>query len=237
MRPFLVIAIFAALLNTTADDAFAKGKKSSGGAVHVRGYTRKDGTYVRPHYRSRPDGNFSNNWSTKGNVNPYTGETGTKTSPSRSYVPSRSYSTSADAGSRDSPVIDETYFRPLPTPRQLSTRERTEVPLPLIGSDRRISSKPQDLTESSQSASNEFAATTSAARSIAPMPSTPASDDRHFDWPVAVAIGVLGIGCWLCLNNGDRTWRATRAEAAFRHHSMEEWTKVALPARPSTEPK
>lgn len=26
----------------------------SGGDVHVRGYTRKDGTYVRPHTRSRP---------------------------------------------------------------------------------------------------------------------------------------------------------------------------------------
>ncbi|RDI14442.1 hypothetical protein [Flavobacterium sp. AG291] len=26
---------------------------SSGGSVHVKGYTRKDGTYVRPHTRSR----------------------------------------------------------------------------------------------------------------------------------------------------------------------------------------
>ena len=50
-------------------------------SVSVRGYYRKDGTYVRPHMRSSPDGNFWNNWSTKGNVNPYTGEMGTKTSP------------------------------------------------------------------------------------------------------------------------------------------------------------
>ncbi|MDR6489943.1 hypothetical protein J2799_004493 [Chryseobacterium vietnamense] len=27
---------------------------SSGGTVHVKGYTRKDGTYVRPHTRSAP---------------------------------------------------------------------------------------------------------------------------------------------------------------------------------------
>lgn len=27
---------------------------TSGGAVHVRGYYRRDGTYVRPHTRSRP---------------------------------------------------------------------------------------------------------------------------------------------------------------------------------------
>jgi len=53
--------------------------------VRVRGYYRKDGTYVRPHYRSKPDGNFNNNWSTKGNTNPYTGKKGTKTSPSRGY--------------------------------------------------------------------------------------------------------------------------------------------------------
>lgn len=49
--------------------------------TYVHGYTRKDGTYVAPHYRSDPDGDFSNNWSTVGNVNPYTGEEGTKTAP------------------------------------------------------------------------------------------------------------------------------------------------------------
>ena len=50
-------------------------------ATRVRGYFRKDGTYVAPHYRSAPDGNFWNNWSTKGNVNPYTGKPGTKVPP------------------------------------------------------------------------------------------------------------------------------------------------------------
>jgi hypothetical protein len=47
--------------------------------THVKGYTRKDGTYVPGHYRSDPDGNKANNWSTKGNVNPYTGKEGTRT--------------------------------------------------------------------------------------------------------------------------------------------------------------
>lgn len=47
-------------------------------SVYVRGYYRKDGTYVQPHYRSDSDGNVYNNWSTKGNYNPYTGEEGTK---------------------------------------------------------------------------------------------------------------------------------------------------------------
>lgn len=44
--------------------------------VWVDGYHRDDGTYVPGHYRSDPDGNKDNNWSTKGNTNPHTGEKG-----------------------------------------------------------------------------------------------------------------------------------------------------------------
>lgn len=58
--------------------------------VAVKGYYRKDGTYVRPHMRSDPDGNFNNNWSSYGNVNPYTGEIGTKKAPDSSYRPNSS---------------------------------------------------------------------------------------------------------------------------------------------------
>jgi hypothetical protein len=54
---------------------------SSGSSVHVEGHTTKDGKYVPPHERSKPDGNFSNNWSTKGNVNPFTGREGTRVTP------------------------------------------------------------------------------------------------------------------------------------------------------------
>ncbi len=43
---------------------------------YVNGHYRRDGTYVQGHYRSSPDGNSYNNWSTKGNVNPYTGRAG-----------------------------------------------------------------------------------------------------------------------------------------------------------------
>ncbi|MGH7389701.1 MAG: hypothetical protein ACREM3_09630 [Candidatus Rokuibacteriota bacterium] len=46
------------------------------GDTYVRGHIRKDGTYVQPHYRSAPDGNVWNNYSTSGNVNPYTGKPG-----------------------------------------------------------------------------------------------------------------------------------------------------------------
>ena len=46
--------------------------------TYVHGYTRKDGTYVSPHYRSAPNSTVYDNYSTKGNINPHTGEYGTK---------------------------------------------------------------------------------------------------------------------------------------------------------------
>jgi len=45
--------------------------------VKVKGYYRKDGTYVSPHTRSRPDGNPYNNYSFPGNYNPNTGKIST----------------------------------------------------------------------------------------------------------------------------------------------------------------
>jgi hypothetical protein len=75
--------------------------------VRVKGYYRKDGTYVRPHVRSNPDGNFYNNWSTKGNVNPYTGEEGTKTTPRSSY--SSSAGKNYSSGSKSSYSSSNSY--------------------------------------------------------------------------------------------------------------------------------
>lgn len=46
--------------------------------VHVRGYVTKNGTYVQPHYRTSPNNTVFDNWSTYPNVNPYTGNVGTK---------------------------------------------------------------------------------------------------------------------------------------------------------------
>jgi hypothetical protein len=58
--------------------------------VHVRGHYRSNGTYVQPHYRSSPNGTTLDNYSTKGNVNPYTGKEGTVNPPIYSYSPSSS---------------------------------------------------------------------------------------------------------------------------------------------------
>ncbi len=47
-------------------------------ADYHRGYVKKDGTYVAPHYQTSPDRNPYNNYSTQGNINPYTGKAGTR---------------------------------------------------------------------------------------------------------------------------------------------------------------
>lgn len=52
----------------------------------VSGYVRKDGTYVQPHYRSSPDNNVYNNYSYKGNTNPYTGQVGTNNSTTQNQL-------------------------------------------------------------------------------------------------------------------------------------------------------
>jgi hypothetical protein len=67
------IKVIAALLLTTL-----LGISEVIADVAVKGYYRKDGTYVAPHMRSSPNGSTSDNWSTYGNVNPYTGKAGTR---------------------------------------------------------------------------------------------------------------------------------------------------------------
>ena len=44
----------------------------------VNGYVRRDGTYVQGHYRQDPNSTNWDNYSTQGNVNPYSGESGTR---------------------------------------------------------------------------------------------------------------------------------------------------------------
>jgi hypothetical protein len=67
-----IFILLAALITTSA--AFAD--------EYVQGYTKQDGTYVAPHYRSSPDSNTSNNYSAPGNQNPYTGQLSTQSGSS-----------------------------------------------------------------------------------------------------------------------------------------------------------
>ena len=66
----LFVTIFIVLLSLVSVEARD---------VAVRGYTKDNGTYVQPHHRSSPNEYKNDNWSTSGNSNPYTGQSGTNT--------------------------------------------------------------------------------------------------------------------------------------------------------------
>lgn len=66
MKTF-IISLFIFFIGTVC---FAKD-------TYVRGHYRNNGTYVQPHYRTAPNNNIYDNYSTKGNINPYTGKAGT----------------------------------------------------------------------------------------------------------------------------------------------------------------
>lgn len=52
-------------------------QRKSNSDVHVKGHYRDNGTYVAPYYRTAPNSTNVDNFSTIGNVNPYTGKNGT----------------------------------------------------------------------------------------------------------------------------------------------------------------
>lgn len=58
------------------------------GTTQRRGYVTRNGVYVPPSRQTKPDGTKANNWSTRGNVNPYTGRQGT-VDPSKPRTPRR----------------------------------------------------------------------------------------------------------------------------------------------------
>jgi hypothetical protein len=70
------LAFLLVLVTLTCPLAFAKG--GSGGSHSVKGHVTKSGAYVPPHRATNPDSTKTNNWSQKGNTNPYTGKEGTK---------------------------------------------------------------------------------------------------------------------------------------------------------------
>lgn len=53
--------------------------------VYVNGYYRSNGTYVKGYYRTAPNSTNRDNFSTKGNVNPYTGKPGWITPDNNTY--------------------------------------------------------------------------------------------------------------------------------------------------------
>ena len=91
----IALAAIGALV-VTASPALARGghggghsgghssssSSSSSGEHYTRSYTTRSGTFVQGHYSTNPNGTRNDNYSTRGNVNPHTGEEGTKPSDS-----------------------------------------------------------------------------------------------------------------------------------------------------------
>lgn len=91
-----LVTILAVSVLATAGTAEARGGGHGGGHSHsgsrsrsgwssygthdhvVSGYTRRDGTYVHSYHATDPNSTRNDNYSTRGNINPYTGEPGTK---------------------------------------------------------------------------------------------------------------------------------------------------------------
>lgn len=69
MKTITILGVVSMLALGLVSSAFA-------GTVKVKGYTKKNGTYIAPSYRTSPNKNKSDNYSTKGNYNPYSGKIG-----------------------------------------------------------------------------------------------------------------------------------------------------------------
>lgn len=74
MRRFIVLFVGAALCAS----AVAGSKGSKGSTVYVAPHVTKSGTYVQGTLRTAPNATRVDNYSTKGNMNPYSGRSGTK---------------------------------------------------------------------------------------------------------------------------------------------------------------
>ena len=82
--PRMVTIAFSILFVTMAPQAAVGQTKTSPSVyrqrstspVRVRPHVTNRGTYVQPHVRTAPNKTRTDNWGSKGNVNPYTGKAG-----------------------------------------------------------------------------------------------------------------------------------------------------------------
>lgn len=74
MKIKTAVALFLMLASSGLSLAQSRPKDHA-----VRTYEKKSGTQVEGHYQTNPNGTQKDNYGTRGNVNPHTGVTGTKT--------------------------------------------------------------------------------------------------------------------------------------------------------------
>jgi hypothetical protein len=73
----IILAAALAIVATAAQAQYI-GTGSNPNSHPVQGYTTSSGTYVPPHEQTNPNSTQSDNYGTRGNVNPYTGAVGTR---------------------------------------------------------------------------------------------------------------------------------------------------------------
>ncbi len=72
-------AIFIILMTSITSLTHAKSAGASyNGSQSVKGHFKKGDTYVQPHHATNPNSTQKHNWTSKPNVNPYTGKQGNK---------------------------------------------------------------------------------------------------------------------------------------------------------------
>lgn len=69
------------------------GAANAAGSHSTKGHVKKDGTYVEPSRATNPNSSKADNYSSKGNLNPYTGKEGTKDpyAPKNPYASTNPY--------------------------------------------------------------------------------------------------------------------------------------------------
>ena len=74
MKKLIKTSLLLIVLLFAGQSAFAQVNSSN---HYVRGYTKSNGTYVQGQYKTKTNSTNNDNYTTKPNVNPYTGAAGT----------------------------------------------------------------------------------------------------------------------------------------------------------------
>ncbi|MEJ7804333.1 MAG: hypothetical protein WKG03_00210 [Telluria sp.] len=87
---------------------------SAAAQVQVNGYVKKDGTYVAPTMRSAPNNTQQDNYSTKGNINPYNGNEGTQ----QALPTYNTYTPPPQQPVQHVPPNRDSMYKPAPQPKR-----------------------------------------------------------------------------------------------------------------------
>lgn len=92
---------FGTTSTTNTNSLYSIGSTNSS-VRYQQGYTRKNGTYVQGHYKTNNNGTNHDNYSTRGNINSYTGSCGSRardySSESYNYGSGRTIHTGSRGG-------------------------------------------------------------------------------------------------------------------------------------------